>query len=261
MASTVHDHHRERMRRRYLQEGPDGFATHELLELLLYHSVPRGDVNGVAHQLLEQNRGLAGVLSAEVDELCLTDGVGPKSAMMLNVVGALYRRCAIENRPQGTVFDTCKKVRQFIEPYYVGVKVERVYAMLFDNGMRMIDFFPVCEGSINEAYPIARVIARRALLKNASAVVVAHNHPDGFAIATASDREVTHKLEQALKLVGSQLLEHLLFGDGCCIPLLQKNACMLRTTPAGFEGDDFFEKFYSDDDTEQRNAADLLGLK
>ena len=52
MASTVHDQHRERMRQRYLQEGPDGFATHELLELLLYHSVPRGDVNGVAHQLL-----------------------------------------------------------------------------------------------------------------------------------------------------------------------------------------------------------------
>ncbi len=261
MKKSVHDNHRERMRERYLQEGPDGFATHELLELLMYYSISRGDVNGTAHMLLEQNRGLAGVLSAEVDELCLTEGVGEKTALMLNVAGALYRRCAIENRPKGTVYDTCLKIRKYIEPYYVGIKVERVYAMLFDNSMRMIDFFPVCDGSINEAYPIARTIVRRALLKNATAVVVAHNHPDGFAIATSQDREVTNRLEQALKLIGSQLLEHLLFADGCCIPLLQKNACMLRTSPTDLDDLTFFEHFYSDDDAAPRSAADLLGLQ
>lgn len=261
MSQNVHDNHRERMRIRYLQQGPDGFATHELLELFLYHAIPRGDVNSTAHLLLEEHRGLSGVMSAEIDALCLTEGVGPKSALMLNIAGALFRRCAIESRPEVTVFDSCRKAREFIEPYYMGLKVERVYCMLFDNSMRLIDFFHVCDGTINEAYPIARTIARRALLKNASAVIVAHNHPDGFAIATAQDRDFTNKLEQALKLIGTVLLEHLLFGDGCCIPLLQKNACMLRTSPTEEDNETFYTRFYADMNTDKRSTAELLGLE
>jgi hypothetical protein len=127
--------------------------------------------------------------------------------------------------------------------------------------MRMIDFFSVCEGSINEAFPIARVIARRALLKNASSVVVTHNHPDGFAIATAQDREVTRRLEQSLHLLGVSLLEHLLFGGGACIPLLQTNACMLRTSPTDQDADTFYNRFYEDMYTGERTVAELYGIQ
>ena len=259
MDNNVHQYHRERMRQRYLQEGPDSFATHELLEMLLYYAVQRGDTNDTAHRLLEDNRGLLGVMSAETHALELTEGIGPKSAMLLSLTGALLRRAAIEQRPETKRFDTCLKIREFIEPYYVGVGVERVYVMAFDNGMRMIDFYIACEGTVNEAYPIAGKIVERSVLKHASAVVIAHNHPDGFAIATAPDRDFSAKLEQALKLVSIVLLEHLLFGDGCCIPLLQKNACMLRSSPTYEERDVFYERFYADMSTEQRTLAELLG--
>lgn len=260
MEKNVHEHHRERMRQRYLQQGPDGFATHELLEMLLYYVVQRGDTNDTAHRLLEENRGLIGVMSADINALCLTEGVGPKSAMLLSLTGALLRRAALEKRPENPKFETCKKVREFIEPYYVGVGVERVYAMMFDNSMRMIDFYLVCEGTINEAYPIVGSITKRALLKNASAVVIAHNHPDGFAIATAQDRDFTAKLEQSLKIVSVILLEHLLFGDGFCIPILQRHACMLRAAPTGEEYEMFYNRFYADMETEKRELSELIGL-
>ena len=261
MKQNVHENHRERMRQRYLQEGPDGFATHELLEMLLYYVIQRGDTNETAHKLLEENRGLIGVMSADVDALCLTDGVGEKSAMLLNLTGALLRRAAIEKRPETPRFDTCRKVREFIEPYYVGVGVERVYAMAFDNSMRMIDFYVVCEGTVNEAFPIASSISRRALLKKASAVIIAHNHPDGFAIATVQDREFTSKLEQTLKMFGIVMLEHLLFGDGCCIPLLQKNACMLRAAPTGEAYDTFYDRFYANMETGRREISEMIGFE
>lgn len=261
MENNVHANHRERMRQRYLAQGPDGFATHELLEMLLYYVIPQGDTNDTAHRLLEDNRGLMGVMSADINALGLTEGVGPKSAMLLNLMGALLHRAAVEQRPETPRFDTCKKVREFVEPYYVGVGVERVYVIALDNGMRMIDFYVACEGTVNEAYPIARSIARRSLIKNASAIVIAHNHPDGFAIATAQDRDFTNKLEQSLKLVGVTLLEHLLFGDGCCIPLLQKYSCMLRATPTGEEYDAFFERFYADMETGKREMTELIGLE
>ncbi len=261
MDKNLHENHRERMRNRYKIEGADGFSSHELLEMLLYHSVPRGDTNGTAHALLEQNGGLWGVLNAAPEVLELTEGVGEKTALMLSLVGEIVRRSAIESRPVPPRFDTCKKVREYLEPYYLGLGVERVYALMFDNRMRLIDFYHVCDGTINEARPIARDISRRALIKDASAVIVAHNHPDGFAIATAPDREFTAKLEQALALNGTMLLEHLLFGSGECIPLLQKYACMVRTSPTAQDTDSFYERFYQDMYTGDRTTAELLGME
>ena len=261
MSEHLHDNHRERMRRRYMIEGADGFSSHELLEMLLYYSVPRGDTNGTAHALLEQNGGLWNVLQAQPEVLELTDGVGEKTALLLRLVGDIVRRSALEQRPQPTRLETYNKVRAYMEPYYLGLDRERVYALMFDNRMHLIDFYHVCDGTINEAHPIARDISRRALIKNASAVVVTHNHPDGFAIATAPDRDFTAKLEQALAINSTILLEHLLFGDGSCIPLVQKHACMLRSSPTAQEADAFYAHFYEDMDTGKHSVAELLGLE
>ena len=257
----VHNNHRERMRTRYLVEGADGFSSHELLEMLLYYAVPRGDTNGTAHALIEQNGGLWGVLQAESEVLELTDGVGERTAMLLSLVGDLMRRSAIEQRPVPPRLNTCKKLREYLEPYYLGLQVERVYALLLDNRMHLIDFYHVCDGTINEAYPIARAISRRALLKNASAVVVAHNHPDGFAIASTQDRDFTGKLEQSLAINGTLLIEHLLFANRSCIPLLQKSPYLVRSTPAGEEDPSFYEDFYRDMYTGERSTAELLGME
>ncbi len=260
MQKNLHADHRDRMRQRYLQQGADSFSTHELLEILLYYSIPRENTNGTAHTLLEEHGGLSGVLFADVDELCMTEGIGPKSAMLLELVGALMRRCALENRPHTAVFDTLTKARTYLEPYFIGVGVERVYVMMFDNGMRLIDFYLACEGTVNEAHPIARAIAERAMKKHASSVLVAHNHPRGFAIATAQDRDFTSTLEQALKICSTVLLEHLLFADGFCIPLLQKNTGALRTSPTKEDSDAFFHKYYADMNTDERTLAELMGI-
>lgn len=261
MQKNLHTDHRERMRQRYLQQGADAFSTHELLEILLYYSIPRQDTNGTAHALLEEHGGLSGVVFAEADELCSTEGVGVKSAMLIGIVGALMRRCALENRSHTTVLDKLYKVRAYVEPYFIGVGVERVYVMMFDNGMRLIDFYLACEGTVNEAYPIARAIAERALRKHASSVVIAHNHPGGFAIATAQDRDFTVKLEQALKICSTVLLEHLLFADGLCIPLMQSQTSMLRASPTGEDSESFFGKYYADAGNNQRSLADLMGIE
>ena len=260
MEKNVHANHRERMRQRYLMQGPDGFATHELLEMLLYYSIPQGDTNDTAHRLLEDNRGLIGVMSADINALQLSEGIGPKSAMLLSLTGDLLRRAAIEQKPETPKIGTFNQARGLIEPYYVGVDVERVYVLALDNGMRVIDFYIACEGSINEAYPIAGSIARRSLLKHASGVIIAHNHPDGFAIATSQDRDFTSKLEQALKLVGVVMLEHLLFGGGSCIPILQEHSCMLRSSPTGEDTDTFYDRFYANMETGKRELSELIGL-
>lgn len=71
----VHDGHRDRMRKRFLKEGLSGFAEHEALELLLYYAIPQGDVNPLAHALMEEFGSLMGVFSAPVERLIQIKGV------------------------------------------------------------------------------------------------------------------------------------------------------------------------------------------
>lgn len=104
MERTTEEHggHRARLRRKVREAGLDALAPHEILEYLLYHIVPRQDVNALAHQLLERFGGVEGVLGAELAELERTPGVGPRAAKFLLHVGETARACAAltgEERP------------------------------------------------------------------------------------------------------------------------------------------------------------------
>lgn len=82
----LHSGHRGRMRNRFLRDGLEGFADHEVLELLLFYAVPRQDVNPMAHALLEKFGSLPQVLEASPEELCTIRGIGPKIARFLTLI-------------------------------------------------------------------------------------------------------------------------------------------------------------------------------
>ena len=91
----IHDGHRERMRRRFLENDLDGFADHEALELLLYYVIPRGDVNPIAHALMDRFGSLSGVFSAPAELLVQVEGVGERTAMLLRLVPQIARKAQI----------------------------------------------------------------------------------------------------------------------------------------------------------------------
>lgn len=84
--ANVHEGHRQRLRDRFLKEGLDGFAPHNVLELLLFYAVPQRDTNELAHRLLARFGSLSGVLDADFDELCQVEGVGANVATLLKLV-------------------------------------------------------------------------------------------------------------------------------------------------------------------------------
>ena len=88
----VHDGHRRRMRERFRREGLDGFADHEVLELVLFDCIPNGNVNPLAHELLDTFGSLHGVLEARMDQLLAVKGVGERTAAHLATLLPLFRR-------------------------------------------------------------------------------------------------------------------------------------------------------------------------
>ncbi|MBE6702490.1 MAG: DNA repair protein RadC [Ruminococcaceae bacterium] len=221
----VHAGHRARMRERFLKVGGNGFADHELLELLLFQAIPRKDTNSLAHRLIEEFGSLSGVLEADIDLLCRVEGVSLQVAVSLKTVGEVACRYAAEKfdpEKKKTVFDSPEKIVTFLASRYLSVPVERVYLLLFDNGMHMIDCYHVCDGSIVGAGTSVRRMAERAYKKGAANAILAHNHPGGMPFPSQDDIRVTRRLHQALEILEISLLEHYIFADHAYAPILNR---------------------------------------
>ncbi|MBQ9779221.1 MAG: RadC family protein [Clostridia bacterium] len=219
----LHGGHRARMRARVLQTGPESLADHELLEMLLYYSIPRSDTNNVAHGIIERFGALSGALEARIEQLSDVEGVGESSALFLRLVGELARRYAAQKlevgEPEG-VFDDPAKIAAFLYPRFLGLTVERVYLLLFDNGMRLLDCMHVCDGSVSGVLISTRRMVERAVAKNAAAVILAHNHPGGKAVPSGEDMRLTRQIDHAFRLLEIPLLEHYVFSDHSFAPIM-----------------------------------------
>ncbi len=92
MQKNVHEGHRKRLKSRFLEEGLDGFDDHQVLELLLFFSIPQKNTNVLAHELIEKYGSLSGVLEADPKDLITNKGIGENSAALISLIPALSRR-------------------------------------------------------------------------------------------------------------------------------------------------------------------------
>jgi DNA repair protein RadC len=206
----LHENHRKRVKERFLSEGLDSFAPHNIVELLLFYSIPQRDVNELAHSLIKRFGSVSGVLDAPYDQLVRVDGIKENTAAHIKLVQSLMRVYALEKQREVAVLDTQEKIGSFLTSWYIGVTVETVLLVSLNNKRSIIDLSVLHEGSVNSAQVSVRKIAETALAKNASAIVLAHNHPDGMAIPSSEDINSTRYIKSAMDLLEINLLDHIL---------------------------------------------------
>ena len=128
----IHDGHREKMRRRFLETGLEGFADHEALELLLYYAIPRRDTNPIAHALMERYDSLSGVLNAPVEDLEKVEGIGESAAILLSLVSRLSRKARIADASQETILNSSERAGAYLLERFAG-ETEASPVELFDG--------------------------------------------------------------------------------------------------------------------------------
>ena len=244
---NIHAGHRERLRERYDRSGMDDYADHEILELLLTYAIPRGDVNGQAHALIRRFGSVAGALDALPEELGEVEGIGPNAARFLTMLPNVFRRYSLCKVAPEKSMDTLAKIGEYLMARYTGVTFERVYLLLLNNSMGLIDCVHLADGSINSADVNVRRIAELALFKHASGVVLAHNHPRGLAIPSGDDYRITQDVESALETLGVPLLEHIIVTENRYAPIVKQRRGFLRSSPVTGEIDkEFYQRFYGE---------------
>ena len=209
-----HTGHRQRMKAEFLARGIEGWPDHRVLELLLFYSIPQGDVNGLAHDLIEQFGSLSGVLDASVEELRKVKGVGEHTAVLLRMLPALLGRYQASRTRLSDIINSADDAYPWLEPYFFGARNEMVYVLCLDGKRQVLGVRKVAEGSIEMAEMNARRIAEEAIGLRAAQIYVAHNHVSNLALPSQEDWLTTDVLRAALSPIGIELIDHLVFVDG-----------------------------------------------
>ena len=207
---TVHEGHRGRMRERYLQNGAHTFATHELLELLLYHAIPRRDTNPIAHELLAHFGSAEALFDASKEALMEVNGIGERVADFL--IQNMQAARAIVSAPlweaPPPVYNSYSDLGAFFVSYFEKQSGQATVAMLLDAGMHALNLIELAPLDYDSAGVRAEKAIERAIALGASIVVLAHNHPYGPAYPTHGDIVTSQVIEKDFSSCGILLLEH-----------------------------------------------------
>ena len=205
----IHDGHRQRLRTRFLEHGLDNFDELNALELFLCYAIPRQDTNPIAHALLDRFGSLDAVLEAMPSELMKVPGIGENAAALLALIPAISRRYMLCKSPKSEALTTIAQAGRYLIPYFMYERDETVYALLMDARHRPLCCTEIARGSVDAAEFSPRRIVSLCLEKNASYVILAHNHLSGVVLPSAEDESATRKLARALDLVGVSLSDHI----------------------------------------------------
>lgn len=216
----VHDGHREKMRQRFLSGGLEHFADHEALELLLFYAIPRRNVNPIAHELMNRYGSLSAVLSAPVEDLQKVDGIGESAAILLKLVPHICHKARLADAErQDVVLNTSARAGTYLMEHFEGEKNEVIYQLCLDRKGKMLVCKRLGEGNVGSAALDVRRMVENAILSNASAVILAHNHPSGLALPSPEDYAATDRAKVALATINVVLSDHIIVADGTFVSM------------------------------------------
>ncbi len=213
MSENIHKNHRQRAREKYLKNGIENYHDYEILELLLFYGIPYKDTNELAHKLIENFNSINGVLDAPIEELMKIDGIGENAATMIKLVRDISQRYNSNIIAQKTNINTMTKLSDFLSMKYMGEKNEIVYLVSLDAHGRLDKCIKVCDGAPDTALLDKRKVVKIALNNEMMNIVVAHNHPKGFAVPSAADIMSTKEIVGVMRTVGVNVIDHIIVAE------------------------------------------------
>lgn len=217
----IHTGHRKRMREEFLRTGAAGMEDHRLLELVLFYAIPQGDVNPLAHRLVEEFGSLTGVFHATYDQLVKVPGVGHSTAVLLQLIPAAAARYLEQTASfDGQIVDIWQ-LKEMMEPYFFGQRDELAYLICMDGKSKVLAVRKLGQGVVDTLQIVTRKVLEAALACNASQVVLAHNHVSGVACPSHADVDTTLRLKRLLAEADITLMDHLIFAGGDMVSMAQ----------------------------------------
>ncbi len=178
LPSYIKDH-RARLRERFMSGGAFAIPDYELLELLLFRSIPRQDVKPLARRLLDQFGDFNRVVTASAERLGDVQGVGQAVICDLKILEAAAQRMARSKVMQRHVISSWDALLDYCHTAMAHRQTEQFRVLYLDRKNVLIADEEQAKGTVDHVPVYPREVAKRALELNASALILVHNHPSG----------------------------------------------------------------------------------
>ncbi len=205
----------ERPREKMMERGAEALTNAELIAILLRTGIGRMNVIDVARELLKSGDGrLNGLAGLPVERLCRIDGIGPGKAVTVAAAFELGRRWAAESITDSrTAVSSPKTIFRMMLPILRGLDHEECWVIFLNRANYIIGKERISIGGIDSTILDSRTIARKAIEKQASGVILVHNHPSGSAQPGTADINATRQLDKALKTCEISLIDHVVIAE------------------------------------------------
>ncbi|MGE0753798.1 MAG: DNA repair protein RadC [Alphaproteobacteria bacterium] len=204
--------HRQRLRERFLHNGPAAVADYELLEMILFTAKPRGDVKPLAKELLARFRTFGGVLHADPQELQKVAGVGEAALVAIKVAKASAERLLKEEMSERPIVKSWTQLLDYCRLQFGQLKHEEFHVLFLNSKLELIADECLQKGTVNHTPVYPREVVKRALELGASSMILVHNHPSGDVKPSRDDIQVTAQIVQAASHLEIEVHDHVIIG-------------------------------------------------
>jgi DNA repair protein RadC len=204
--------HRERLRERFMSAGADALPDYELLEMVLYRSIRRGDTKPLAKALIARFGSFAEVISAPVDRLIEVKGVGEAVATDLKLVQAAGVRLARGQVVKKPVLSSWNAILEYCRSAMAFAEREQFRILFLDKKNQLIADEVQQEGTVDHTPVYTREVMKRALELSATALILVHNHPSGDPTPSMADVDMTKKIISAGEKLNVLIHDHIIIG-------------------------------------------------
>lgn len=213
--------HRERQRQRFLSSDIKKLSDRDILEMILFYSIPRVDTKPIANELIKKYVTLQNILDADPDELVKVTGIKSNSLVLFRLIKETAERCA-ENRVFGNFFEP-DFAKAYLKDLFRDAKTELVYALFLDEHGSLLSKQLIFKGGISSAKFSLRPVTEGSIRSGGNTVIVAHNHPSGSSIPSGDDIHTTKLMASYLLANEITLAEHYVVGSDSVTGIIGMN--------------------------------------
>jgi len=215
----------ESPRERLLRNSPSVLRNDELLAILMQSGNKQASVHELAARVLAKVGDLYGLLDVQVEELIQIPGIGVAKALQIAAAIELGRRVVRKPIDQKTQIRSADDAAEYVMDRMRHLKKEHFITLHLDTKHCVIGEEVVSVGSLDASIVHPREIFKLAVKRSASAILCVHNHPSGDPSPSPEDIAVTRRLCEAGKLLGIDVLDHIVVGDGRFVSLKARGEC------------------------------------
>jgi DNA repair protein RadC len=212
----------DRPRERMLRCGADALSNSELLAILLRTGTASESAIHVAQRVLRETKGLRQLASIHVDELTKIRGIGPAKAVQILAGIELGRRLASARLEDTVTIRSPQDASVLLMEEMRYLRKEHFVCLFLNTKNHVLGRETLSIGSLNASIVHPREVFLAAIQRSSASIICAHNHPSGDPTPSREDIDMTARLAEAGRLVGIEVLDHLIIGDGSFVSLKEQ---------------------------------------